>query len=59
MNKHQSPEKYEFPEFARGTLIEHLEKGRSHHPRRKEKNKPNFWNTLANFLSEKNINFNL
>lgn len=55
----KTSEKYVFPEFARGTLIEHLENRQDKLNTQKIKTAPSFWNTLAIFLSEKQTNVNL
>lgn len=50
MNERKTSEKYEFPEFARGTFIEHLENGRRQAPIEKVKSARDFWHTITNYF---------
>lgn len=50
MNEPKTIEKYEFPEFARGTLIEHLENGMRQAPIERAKDARDFWHTITNFF---------
>lgn len=50
MKEIKTTEKYVLPEFARGTLIEHLEKCSRKTPIVKRKASYNFWYNLTKFF---------
>ena len=50
MIKRKTFDKYQFPEFARGTLIEHLENGLHKVPIEKSKTVRDFWHTITNYF---------
>lgn len=50
MNKKKASENYEFPEFARGTFIEHLENGIRQAPVERAKAVRDFWHVITKYF---------